>query len=37
MPRSERGRERLDDRTVLEGIVGKPGTGAAWRDVPREF
>ncbi|MGA5579520.1 transposase [Streptomyces koyangensis] len=34
LPRSERGRKRLDDRTVLNGIVWKFRTGTAWRDVP---
>ncbi|WP_159064626.1 transposase [Streptomyces olivochromogenes] len=32
LPRSERGRKRLDDRTVLNGIVWKFRTGTAWRD-----
>ncbi|WP_405786512.1 transposase [Streptomyces sp. NBC_01367] len=34
LPRSSSGRPRLDDRRVLNGIVWKPRTGAAWRDVP---
>ncbi|MFB7338397.1 IS5 family transposase [Streptomyces adustus] len=37
LPRSERGRKRLDDRTVLNGIIWKFRTGAAWRDVPERF
>lgn len=37
LPRSERGRKRLDDRTVLNGIVWKFRTGTAWRDVPERF
>nr|WP_229915881.1 MULTISPECIES: IS5 family transposase [Streptomyces] len=37
LPRSERGRRRLDDRTVLNGIVWKFRTGTAWRDVPERF
>ncbi|MFC7908669.1 transposase [Streptomyces nigra] len=35
--RSERGRRRLDDRTVLNGIVWKFRTGTAWRDVPERY
>ena len=34
LPVSLRGRKRLDDRRVLNGIVGKFLTGTAWRDVP---
>ncbi|MFJ2297008.1 IS5 family transposase [Streptomyces sp. NPDC087894] len=37
LPRSERGRRRLDDRTVLNGIVWKFRTGVAWRDVPERY
>ncbi|MFB7391735.1 IS5 family transposase [Streptomyces sp. NPDC056191] len=37
LPRSEPGRRRLDDRTVLNGIVWKFRTGTAWRDVPERF
>ncbi|GGQ16636.1 hypothetical protein GCM10010249_39200 [Streptomyces roseolilacinus] len=33
-PGSMRGRKRLDDRRVPNGIVGKFRTGVAWRDVP---
>lgn len=32
-----RGRKRLDDRTVLNGIVWKFRTGTAWRDVPEWY
>ncbi|WP_417159177.1 transposase [Streptomyces gilvifuscus] len=28
------GQPRSDDRLVLNGIVSKPRTGSAWRDVP---
>lgn len=31
------GRPRLDDRTVLNGIVWKFRTGVAWRDVPERY
>lgn len=34
LPESSRGRKRLDDRRVLNGIVWKFRTGTAWRDVP---
>lgn len=34
LPESLRGRKRLDDRTVLNGIVWRFRTGVAWRDVP---
>ncbi|MEF9881477.1 IS5 family transposase [Streptomyces sp. P9-A4] len=34
LPVSLRGRKRLDDRRVLNGIVWKFRTGTAWRDVP---
>ncbi|GAB2766134.1 transposase [Streptomyces bullii] len=37
LPRSERGRRRLDDRTVLNGIVWTFRTGTAWRDVPERY
>ncbi|MFI6210332.1 IS5 family transposase [Streptomyces sp. NPDC051041] len=37
LPRSGRGRRRLDDRTVLNGIVWKFRTGTAWRDVPERY
>jgi transposase len=31
------GRPRPDDRVVLNGIVWKPRTGPAWRDVPERY
>ncbi|GGK27696.1 hypothetical protein GCM10011583_69650 [Streptomyces camponoticapitis] len=34
LPESLRGRKRLDDRTVLNGIVWKFRTGTARGDVP---
>ncbi|WP_442818741.1 transposase [Streptomyces sp. NBC_01320] len=34
---SLRGRERLDERTVVNGIVGRFRTGTAWRDVPKRY
>ncbi|MFJ1895722.1 transposase [Streptomyces sp. NPDC088115] len=34
LPKSVRGRKRPDDPRVLNGIVWKFRTGAAWRDVP---
>ncbi|MFE1265750.1 transposase [Streptomyces albogriseolus] len=37
MPESLLGRQRLDDRTVLNGIVGKLCTGTARRDVPERY
>lgn len=37
LPESLRGRKRLDDRTVLNGIVRKFRTGTAWRDVPERY
>ncbi|MFE6159582.1 IS5 family transposase [Streptomyces sp. NPDC056486] len=37
LPESLRGRKRLDDRTVLNGIVWKFRTGTAWRDVPGRY
>lgn len=36
-PESLRGRKRLDDRKVLNEIVWKFRTGAAWRDVPDRY
>ncbi|MFF2809722.1 transposase [Streptomyces sp. NPDC058000] len=36
-PESLRGRKRLDDRTVLNGIVWKFRTGVAWRDAPERY
>ncbi len=37
LPASLRGRKRLDDRTVLNGIVWKFRTGAGGRDVPERY
>jgi Transposase and inactivated derivatives len=37
LPESLRGRKRLDDRTVLNGIVWKFRSGTAWRDVPERY
>ncbi|WP_086722522.1 transposase [Streptomyces carpinensis] len=37
LPTSSTGRPRLDDRTVLNGIVGKFRAGVAWRDVPERY
>ncbi|MEU9930468.1 IS5 family transposase [Streptomyces anulatus] len=37
LPESLRGRKRLDDRRVLNGIVWKFRTGTAWRDVPERY
>jgi transposase len=37
LPVSLRGRRRVDDRTVLNGMVWKFRTGTAWRDVPERY
>ncbi|MEU4932465.1 transposase, partial [Streptomyces yokosukanensis] len=37
LPVLVRGRRRLDDRRVLNGIVWKFRTGTAWRDVPERY
>ncbi|WUL28170.1 IS5 family transposase [Streptomyces sp. NBC_00353] len=37
LPASLRGRKRLGDRRVLNGIVWKFRTGTAWRDVPERY
>ncbi|MFF4302463.1 IS5 family transposase [Streptomyces sp. NPDC001601] len=37
LPVSSRGRKRLDDRRVLNGIARKVCTGTAWRDVPERY
>ncbi|MGW0495179.1 IS5 family transposase [Streptomyces sp. NPDC003007] len=37
LPVPLRGRKRLDDRRVLNGIVWKFRTGSAWRDVPERY
>ncbi|WP_406425288.1 transposase [Streptomyces sp. NBC_00842] len=34
---SLRGRERLDERTAVNGTVGKFRTGSAWRDAPERY
>ncbi|MEV8312441.1 transposase [Streptomyces flavidovirens] len=36
LPPTSMGRPRLDDRTMLNGIVWKFRAGVAWRDVPEE-
>ncbi|WP_371127031.1 transposase [Streptomyces sp. 2112.3] len=36
-PEALRGRKRLDDRTVLNGIVWKLRAGTAWRDAPERY
>ncbi|MET8211945.1 transposase [Streptomyces sp. NPDC005373] len=37
LPESLRGRKRVADRTVLNGIVWKFRTGTAWRDAPERY
>ncbi|GAB2949673.1 hypothetical protein GCM10027028_59970 [Streptomyces sundarbansensis] len=37
LPDSLRGRKRLDDRRVLNGIVWEFRTGTAWWDVPERY
>nr|WP_308358638.1 transposase [Streptomyces sp. NEAU-Y11] len=37
LPRTSMGRPRLDDRTMLNGIVWKSWAGVAWRDVPERY
>src|ERR671922_2503339 len=37
LPRPTRGRRRIDDRRILNGIVWKLRTGVAWRDVPERY
>ncbi|WP_381562645.1 transposase [Streptomyces eurythermus] len=34
---SSRGRERLDGRTALDGIVWQFRAGTAWRDMPERY
>ncbi|MGW6286405.1 transposase [Streptomyces sp. NPDC055107] len=34
LPGTSKGSPRLNDRTILNGIVGKFRAGMAWRDVP---
>jgi transposase len=36
-PPTGRGRPRCDDRRVVEGILWRLATGAAWRDLPERF
>jgi transposase len=36
-PSAGRGRPRSDDRLIVEGILWRLGTGAAWRDLPERF
>lgn len=37
LPGASCGQKRLDDRTVLNGIVWKFRTGTAWRDAPERY
>lgn len=37
LPRSGRGGQRRDHRTVINGIVWKLRTGAPWRDLPERY
>ncbi|MFD5242873.1 transposase [Streptomyces tendae] len=37
LPVSLRGRKRMDDRSILNGIVWKFRTGTVWRDVPERY
>ena len=37
LPRPRRGRSRLDDRRILNGIVWTFRAGVAWRDVPERY
>ncbi|MEV6473357.1 IS5 family transposase [Streptomyces sp. NPDC051657] len=37
LPGALRGRKRLDDRRVPNGIMWKFRTGTAWRDVPERY
>src|SRR5687768_10912302 len=36
-PVSGRGRPRVDDRRIVEGILWRLATGCPWRDVPAAF
>src|SRR2546427_3338791 len=36
-PRDPRGRPRVDDRAILDGILWILRTGAPWADLPRRF
>ncbi|MEV6803470.1 transposase [Streptomyces sp. NPDC051132] len=37
LPVSSRGRQRLDGRTVLNGVVWRFRTGTAWRGMPERY
>lgn len=37
LPSSDTGRPRRDDRTVLNAVLWKLCSGAAWRDVPERY
>ncbi|MFC9219382.1 transposase [Streptomyces hygroscopicus] len=34
MPRAVTGRPRVEDRQVVNGMVGEIRTGISWRDLP---
>ena len=36
-PPTGRGRPRSDDRLIVDGILWRLATGAAWRDLPERF
>ena len=36
-PAIGRGRPRVDDRTIVDGIVWRLATGSPWRDLPARF
>ena len=36
-PPQGRGRPRIDDRLVVEGIIWRLATGVPWRDLPERF
>ncbi len=37
LPNDTRGRERVDDRRVISGIVHVLKSGGRWTDVPRDL
>jgi transposase len=37
LPARKAGRQRQDDRRILNGILWKLATGAPWRDLPERF
>ena len=37
LPTDVRGKERVDDRRVLDGIVWRLRTGAPWADIPARY